>query len=121
MGATFGKREAESLASWSAEPVWADAEICEAALPLETHDEHKVERYVIGRAGQEFIIGMLDQLTEEHLRSLFETAGFERFDGTLVAPDESPGPERSRAIVDGWIAAFRDKLEQVREVECDGP
>jgi TPR repeat protein len=121
LGATFGKRDPDSLTSWGSARVWADPATCEAALPAETHDEDKVERYVIGEAGHAFILGLLDQLTDEHLRALFESAAFERFDVTLVAPDRIPGPERSAEVIDAWIAGFREKVRQVRDVTCEGP
>jgi len=120
LGATFGRRQPDSLKGWREMPVWANAETCEAALPMRTHDEFKVEPYVIGKAGQEFILGLLDQLSDEHLRALFESAGFERFDLTLAPADEqAPAPE-SRSVIDAWIAAFHEKVEQVRNVSCEG-
>jgi len=114
LGATFGRRQPDSLQGWREMPVWADPQTCEAALPDRTRDEFKVERYVIGRAGQEFILGLLDQLSDEHLRALFESAGFEHYDLTLIPADES----QSNAIIDAWIAAFREKVEQVRGASC---
>jgi TPR repeat protein len=120
LGATFGKRQPDSLRGWLAAPVWADAEACEVSLPTPTTDEFKVERYVIGKAGQRFILDLLSQLTDEHLRAVFESAGFERFDVTLVPPDRLPSPEWSRSVIDAWIAGFRDKIEQVRDVTCEG-
>jgi TPR repeat protein len=121
LGATFGKRHPDSLRRWRNAPVWEDVETCEAALPLPTHDEFKVRRYRIGKAGQEFILGLLDQLTDEHLRALFETAGFERFDITLVRSGDTPTPERARAVIDSWIEGFKEKIEQVRAADCLGP
>ena len=120
LGATFGKRRPDSLETWRRHEVWADPERCETALPAETHNDYKVERYTIGQAGWRFILDLLNQLTAEHLRALFESAGFERFDVTLVPPGEIPTPRQSKAVIDAWIAGFLDKVEQVRSVACEG-
>jgi TPR repeat protein len=120
LGSAFGKRQPDSLETWRREQVWANPETCETALPLETHDEFKVRRHVIGKAGQEFILGLLDQLTDEHMRALFESAGFQAYDITLVPPGETPSPQESRAVIDAWIGAFRDKIAQIRSVACEG-
>jgi len=121
LGSAFGKREPDSLETWRRERVWANPETCETVLPLETHDEFKVRRYTLGKAGHEFILGLLDQLTDDHLRALFESAGFEAYDITLVRPGETPSPREAKAVIDAWIAAFRDKVAQLRSVECPGP
>ena len=119
LGATFGRRRPDSLNSWREMRVWADPETCSAALPARTLDQFKVERYAIGKAGQAFILGLLDQLSDEHLRALFESAGFERYDLTLVASGGPASSRESRAIIDAWIAAFREKVEQVRGGSCE--
>ena len=119
LGATFGRRRPDSLKSWREMQVWADPETCSAALPARTLDEFKVERFAIGKAGQEFILGLLDQLSDEHLRALFESAGFERYDLTLSPSEEQASPRESKIIIDAWIAAFREKVEQVRSGSCE--
>jgi hypothetical protein len=85
-----------------------------------THDEYLVRHYVIGQAGREFILGLLDQLTDEHLRALFEAADFARFDLTLVPPGMTPSPPTRRDIIDSWIDGFHDKVDQVRAANCRG-
>jgi hypothetical protein len=120
IGSVFGKRRPDSLESWRQHRVWEDAESCEAALPFKTDDEYRVRRYVIGRAGQEFILGLLDQLTDDHLRALFETAEMARYDITLVSPGTVPSPETGRAIIGAWIGGFREKVDEVRTAECEG-
>jgi hypothetical protein len=121
IGSVFGKRQQESLEYWRAWRVWKNADTCEAALPRMTRDECRIRNYLIGQAGQHFILGLLDQLTDEHLRALLEAADFARFDFTLVPPGSPLSPDREEEIIESWIAAFREKVEQVRAVDCTGP
>jgi TPR repeat protein len=120
IGSVFGKRRPDSLAAWRDHRVWADAASCEASLPLATDDEYRVRRYVIGKAGQEFILGLLDQLTDDHLRALFETAEMARYDITLVPPGTVPSPRTEREIIATWIDGFHEKVDEVRAAVCEG-
>ena len=54
----------------------------------------------------------VDQLTDDHLRAIFESAAFERYDRTLEMPDD--------AAIDAWVAALRQKIGQVSGVTCEG-
>jgi hypothetical protein len=120
LGSVFGKKAPGSLDVWRGREIWADRERCEPALEFKVHDDDSIRPYFIGEPGRRFVLGLLDQLTDEHLRALFESAGFERFDITLVPPDEIPSPARAEIVIDAWIAAFRGKIEQVRGVNCEG-
>ena len=117
-GSVFGKRSANSLESWSGTPVWSDSGRCEAALAFKVYEDDSIRPYTIGEPGRRFIAGLLGQLTDEHLRAVFESAVFERFDITLVPPGSIPSTAESQSIIEAWIAALRDKIDEVRDVTC---
>jgi TPR repeat protein len=118
LGSVFGKKAAHSLDAWSAGRVWADPARCEPTLAFKVPADDSIRPYLIGEPGRRFIAALLGELSDEHLRAVFESALFERFDITLVPPGEIPSPTEARAIVDAWIAAFREKIDQVSGVTC---
>ena len=62
----------------------------------------------IGEAGRRFLVDRLRRLTDAHLRAIF----------TAARVQQITRRRRSRAPVDGWIAAFKDKVRQIEERTC---
>lgn len=114
LGATFGKSDAESLRTWREHRVWTEPESCRS-IAFKT-GEGRRQHFEISRAGQLFILDLLDQLSDDHLRAIFESAKFERYDRSLVPRIMTP--EAGERIIEQWIDAFKDKVEEIRSVRC---
>jgi hypothetical protein len=65
-----------NFAEWSRTPVWRDPAKCIGQLS-KSHTGTLDDPH-IGEAGRAFLAGLLDQLSGEQLRSLFEVAGVDR-------------------------------------------
>jgi hypothetical protein len=119
LGSVFNKKDENSLEAWTERPIWSDRARCVPAIWFRVPEGEPLRPYIIGEPGRRFIVGLLDQLSDEHLRAVFESAAFERYDITLVAPSEIPTPAEAKSIIDAWIAAFRRKIDEVRSVTCE--
>jgi hypothetical protein len=119
VGLTFGHanysngndESSVNFEAWSKTPVWRDAEKCVGHISR-SHTGTLADPK-IGEAGRAFLAGLLQQLTDAQLRDLFAVAGVEgrsRNPGGAVAT--------GGASVDEWIAAFKQKREQIVAVHC---
>lgn len=114
LGKTFGKANllnrdgpgSVNLEAWASTPVWSEPTGCRANLPRSFTGT--LDSPVISDAGRRFLAGLLRQLTDRQLRSLFTVARFP----ARSAADASTGG------VDAWVAAFRDKVRQIEERSC---
>jgi len=83
-------------------PIGKDKTGCVANMPKSmtgTLDDPR-----ISEAGRSFLVGLLTQLSDQQIHDLFEVARF-----TRRQPDTS---------VDGWVAAFKRKREQLASRAC---
>lgn len=138
LGATFGSQESMdaplfkgSLQSWRAQPVWRDPEKCLLELQF-CGDEATCEsaaRYRVGEQGRQLLIARWNQLTEDHLRALFESARFERVDqeqyqriehhlSTAVLNQAERALLVRDSVIQEWIEVLQDKMRQVKDVQC---
>jgi hypothetical protein len=70
----------------------------------------------IGEAGRAFLSGLLERLSDEHIRALFDAARIE-----TVSADDSwtdPGTKRTYKGVDAWVAVFKHKRAQIASARC---
>jgi hypothetical protein len=109
MGLTFGHANAFNANSpgsvnfeeWSHTKVWAEARGCQAELKKSMTGT--LDHPVISEAGRKFLSDLLQQLTDQQLRDLFEVARF---------------PARSGHSVDEWVAAFKAKRDEIASRTC---
>jgi hypothetical protein len=85
-----------SLDAWRAAPVWKDARRCIANVTSERDATDGLDLPRIGEDGRRFLATLLGALDERQITALFTAARAERHGG-----------------VAGWVAAFRDRREQV--------
>jgi hypothetical protein len=118
LGLTFGRANIfnqNSLGSvnferWAKTNVWKDRDRCVANLSKSATGT--LENPAISEAGRSFLADLLQQLTDRQLRDLFEVA---RFDQRPRAPHK----ENTRpASIDEWLAAFKQKREEILGARC---
>jgi len=95
---------------WSRTPVWRDVETCRGHLSKSAKGTLGSDP-AISEAGRRFLAGLLEQLTDRQLHDLFEVA---RVDRRSRRPNSSALP----ASVDGWVAAFKEKRQEIVNARC---
>jgi len=118
LGLTFGRANefnenalgSVNFERWSKTPVWKDDKSCVAELRGSATGT--LEYPVISEEGRAFLAGLLAQLTDAQLHDLFEVA---RFDRRSRAPHEEG---KAPASIDEWIAAFKQKRDQIVDRHC---
>jgi hypothetical protein len=83
-----------------------------------------LERPPISEPGRQFLANLLAQLRDEQIRDLFTSARMElrsrkpAGDSDLGGADVHPGDPR---LIDDWVAAFKQKRQQVTDQRCSAP
>jgi len=104
VGATFGPVKAE-LHNWRSTPVWADAKTCTVSMKSLPWNGATFPDRRISEDGRLFLLGLLEQLSDQQLRDLFEGSRMTLF-------DQISGEGRNP---DAWASVFKDKVRQIRE------
>ncbi len=115
VGLTFGhgnlrndaRRASVNLGEWAHTPVWRDPAACIGHLSRShtgTLGDPK-----ISEAGRAFLADLLQQLSDAQLHDLFEVSRVDR-----RRPDASTSP----ASVDEWVAAFKQKRDEIVTNRC---
>jgi hypothetical protein len=116
VGLTFGRANlfnrvlvgGVNLAEWRRQPIWRDAARCVGNLsPSQTGT---LSNPRISEEGRKFLADLLVQLTDDQLRDLFEVA---RFDAK-----PPPMPNAAPATTDAWVAAFKQKRDEIVSARC---
>jgi hypothetical protein len=117
VGQTFGKanyRNSDSVSSvnfdgWSKTRIWEDEKSCVGHMTSShtgTLGDPK-----ISEAGRAFLAGLLTQLTDRQLHDLFDLARVE-------LRSRKPGSREPPATVDEWVAAFKQKRDEIANRRC---
>lgn len=104
LGATFGPHKLD-LHNWRTFGVWTDARTCRVSMDKLPFAGATFPTQSISEAGRQFLLGLLEQLTNQQLQDLFAGARIEMSEGITA---DSRRPE-------AWAMAFEDKVRQIRE------
>jgi hypothetical protein len=104
VGGTFGPSKLD-LRNWRATPVWADPATCLVSMERLPWQGATFPERSISEQGRLFLLGLLEQLSEAQLETLFSASRVTAFDAI--------GAESRHASA--WAAAFLDKVRQIRE------
>ena len=104
LGATFGPYKVD-LPNWRATPMWVDPGACRISMKTLPFGGATFPDVQVSEEGRRLVLSLLEQLSDEQIRDLFTVSRITRLD-TLSA--------RARNA-EAWLAAFRDKIRQLRE------
>jgi hypothetical protein len=104
LGSTFGPTKLD-VVNWRQTPVWADAKRCTVSMANLPFKGATFPERQISEAGRRFLLGLLEQLSQQQLVDLFTGSGITSFDHVNAAG-------RDARV---WAAAFADKVKQIRE------
>jgi len=103
LGAEFGPRKVD-LPSWRRTPVWADAKTCRVSMRHLPWGGGTFPDAHITEEGRLFLLGLLEQLTQPQLETLFSASRITWLESTSY---------ESRSA-SAWARTFLDKVRQVR-------
>jgi hypothetical protein len=132
LGSTFGRsawrlgeKGKMNFDAWLNKPIWnriAEKELLErngqrACIGnLTSHQKSGMtgmDNPVISEEGRKFLAGLLNQLSDEQIRKLFQVARADKVDDLMKVD----GVER-RVTLDDWIFAFHKKREEINSGKC---
>ncbi len=103
LGATFGPLKVD-LTNWRRGRVWKDGATCTVSMERLPWGGATFPERRIAEGGRRLLLGLLEQLTDRQLRDLFE--------GSRVTRHHQLGSGGRPA--EAWIAAFKDRVAQIR-------
>jgi hypothetical protein len=104
VGATFGPTKVD-LANWSRARIWRDRRACTISMAEMPWNGATFPDHQVSDAGRRFLLDLLQQLSDNQLRTLFVSSGITSHE-QLSARARDPS---------AWVAAFRDKVRQIRD------
>lgn len=104
VGATFGPTKLD-LHNWRNTRIWADGATCRVSMKSMPFNGATFPDWTISEGGRKLLLGLLEQISDQQLRDLFEGA-------QITAFDQVPGEGRN---ADAWVRVFKDKVHQIRE------
>jgi hypothetical protein len=120
VGVTFGRastfnnntKSSANLSAWADTPVWKDdTGRCVGNLPKSFTGT--LDDPVISEEGRQFLAGLLQQLSDQQIRDLFDVS-------RVTLRVRTPGDARSGfPTVDEWAAAFQQKRAEIVNRRCE--
>ena len=118
LGVTFGranplnqhKHGSVNLAEWEKVKIWKESSKCIGNLSGSVTGT--LQDPEIGEEGRAFLARMLTQLSDTQLRDMFDAARVE------IRPRVPTRLESGLPTVDEWVAAFKDKRQQITGRRC---
>ncbi len=104
VGATFGPTKVD-LHNWRNTRIWADGASCTVSMKTLPYSGATFPDAKISEDGRTLVLSLLEQLSDQQLRDLFEGSRITSF-------DQVPAEGRN---ADVWARVFKDKVKQIRE------
>lgn len=104
VGATFGPLKID-LHHWRTGRIWKDGATCTVSMEHLPWQGATFPERQISEGGRQLLLGLLDQLRDDQVHALFSGARVPSF-------DQVSGEARR---VQSWVAAFRDRVNQIRQ------
>ena len=104
VGATFGPTKID-LHNWRNTRIWADGASCTVSMKTLPFKGATFPDAKISEEGRRLVLGLLEQLSDQQLRDLFEGSRITSFD---QVPAEGRRAET-------WVRVFKDKVQQIRD------
>jgi hypothetical protein len=103
VGATFGPLKID-LHHWRTRRIWKDDTTCTVSMEHLPWQGATFPERQISEGGRQLLLGLLEQLRDDQVRALFT--------GARVPSFAQVSGEARR--VESWVAAFRDRVDQIR-------
>jgi hypothetical protein len=104
LGATFGPLKID-LPNWRQGRIWKDGATCTVSMKHLPWGGGTFPDRQISEGGRRLLLGLLEQLSDQQLRDLFE--------GSRVTSHDQVSADARRA--DAWVRAFKDRVTQIRD------
>jgi hypothetical protein len=104
LGATFGPLKSD-LHNWRRGRIWKDGATCTVSMKHLPWGGGTFPDRQISEGGRLLLLGLLEQLSDQQLRDLFE--------GSRMTSHDQFSAEARRA--DAWVRVFKDKVRQIRD------
>lgn len=104
LGATFGPAKLD-LHNWRTGRIWKDGATCTVSMKHLPWGGGTFPDRQSSEEGRRLLLGLLEQLSDDQLRDLFEGA-------RVTTHDQISAEGRN---VEAWVRAFKDKVRQLRD------
>ena len=104
VGATFGPTKLD-LHNWRNTRIWKDGASCTVSMASMPWNGATFPERRISEEGRTLLLGLLEQLSDQQLRDLFEGS-------RVTALDQLSAQGRQ---ADAWVRVFKDKVQQIRD------
>ena len=104
VGATFGPSKLD-LEAWRSTPMWEDRATCRISMRQLPFEGATFGQATVTEAGRRFALGLLSQLSDDQLTTLFTSARFAEKRGVFTPPSS----------VADWVSAFKAKVRAISE------
>ncbi|MEP6782082.1 MAG: hypothetical protein ABI983_00345 [Acidobacteriota bacterium] len=108
VGSTFGPRKVD-IKEWVKSPMWSDRASCTASMDALPYHGATFKPVKISEAGRKHLGGLLTQLTDRQLETLFRDARFDHATGLIGGVKATP--------IEEWVTQFKARVAKI----TDGP
>ncbi len=106
VGSAWGPRKVD-LDGWSKAPIWSDRATCATSMDALPYHGATFKPVKITEAGRQHLGGLLSQLSDRQIDSLFRDARFDHSTGLIGGVKATP--------IQRWVQTFKARVKQITE------